>query len=38
MPAIDDNKLVSANFISTPLMDVLKLVPVFNSNSSFTFF
>jgi hypothetical protein len=35
-PNTDDDKRVSASFASTPLIDVDKLLPVFNSNSSFS--
>ncbi len=37
IPAIDDDKLVSANLTSTPITEVDIILPVFNSNSSLTF-
>jgi hypothetical protein len=37
MPVIEDDNLVSAVLISTPFINVDKLLPVFNSNSSLTF-
>ncbi len=35
-PNTDDDKLVNAIFTSTLLIDVDKLLPIFNSNSSFS--
>ena len=37
IPAIDDDRLVSANLTSTPFIEVDIVLPVFNSNSLFTF-
>jgi hypothetical protein len=36
-PAIDDDKIVSANLTSTPFIEVDMVLPMFNSNSSLTF-
>ncbi len=37
IPKTDDDKLVSASWTLTPLIEVLKPLPVFNSNSSDNF-